>query len=325
MEKSMNVKTYRGPEMSVLLSKIKEEHGEDVEIVTTKRLRNSEIEIHVALPVEKVIHSPIMYDPSAGIPQGPVELPHLKEMLQRQGIHEHFSRLIERNCGEGHATVDKLAADGISKLLHFDTMLPKTKRAVAFVGATGVGKTTTIAKLAANLKSSFNMKVGLVSADCFRIGAAHHLETYAGLLGLPFRAINAQNGIGEAIYEAVRALGRCDLVLIDTAGYSPRDTERVKILSQGLHNLSWCERILVLPAPSNDIDLRASARTFSQLGCSRVVLSKTDETGFIGPAVNTLLGLGKPLAFLTTGQRVPEDIEPASARRLGWMMTRVIH
>lgn len=322
----MSVKTYRGSEMSVLLSQIKEEHGEEVEIVTTRRVGNKEIEIHVAVPSKQnpLPEQPVVQHPSEGSPSE-IKFPQLTEALRRQGVHQHFCALIERNCRGRHITVDRMAADGLSHLLHFDAMLPQSKRAIALVGATGVGKTTTIAKIAANLKTSFGMKVGLVSADCYRIGAAHHLETYAGLLGLPFRAINAQHGIAEAIYEAVRALGRCDLVLIDTAGYSPRDDERVRILSHGLTSLSWCERILVLPAPSNDIDLRASARAFSQLGCSRVILTKTDETGFIGPAVNTLLGLGKPLAFLTTGQRVPEDIEPATARRLGWMVTRVLH
>ena len=83
--------------------------------------------------------------------------------------------------------------------------------------------------------------------------------------------------------------------------------------------------MLVLAAPSNDYDLSAAAAAFSKVRVDRVILSKLDESGFIGPVLNTVIALKRPLAFLTTGQHVPEDIEPASARRLGWMLTRKMH
>lgn len=332
----MSVRTFRGSNVTTLMAQLKEELGDEVDILSTQYVGQHEVEVTVSIPAAQAQANGIALAAQTTQPTQPhvgavlarndvSERNELREALLRHGVHPQFvEQLVDRAKPSGD-TVDRLAGATIEGRLTFDATLPGGRRVIALVGATGVGKTTTVAKLAANMRLAFNMRVGLVSADTFRVGASHHLSAYAELLGLPFAAVDETVPLAEGLYHAVRQLGKVELVFVDTSGFSPRDGERVRELGRQLGSLEWCEKMLVLPAPSNDIDLRAAARSFAPLGCSRVVISKTDETGFMGPVVNTVLSLNRPLAFLTTGQRVPEDIEPASAHRLGWMMTRTFH
>jgi flagellar biosynthesis GTPase FlhF len=319
----MVVRTYRGKEMTALLTQIREELGEDAVILSTTRAEGAQIEIAVGTD-ETVAHAGgqqvTMPPPSRTLSS---TQDRVRDALLRQGLHREIAELVAVR-GTSSDALDKVASSGLAGLITFDSRLPFEQRVVALVGPTGVGKTTTIAKLAGRMRMAFDVKIGLISADSYRVGAGHQLQTYASLMGLPFRMIDDSLPYAHAIQVAVDSLPDCDLILLDTAGYSPRDT-RVDSMSQELSTLHSIEKLLVLPAPGNDVDLRAAATAFGRMGCSRVIVSKTDETGFMGPVVNTLVSLRKPVAFLTTGQRVPEDIEPASARRLGWMLTRVIH
>lgn len=311
--------------MAAILAKIKEELGESAVILNTKRAATDGL---IEIDVESGVRHPAPYEPTvAPLPRsdrgdtGRM----LSSLLVRQGLKEQFAKQVVDHADLSLDSLDKAASSGLSSLLTFDSALHRERKAVALVGSTGVGKTTTIAKLAARIKASFDLEIGLVSADCYRVGAGYHLQTYASLLNLPFRMVDETLPLSQGIEEAVESLHHCDLILIDTAGYSPRDANRVHGLCSELSALRWLEKILVLPAPSNDVDLRTSSAAFAQMGCSRVIISKTDETGFMGPAINVAISMGKPLAFLTTGQRVPEDIEPASARRIAWMLTRAVH
>lgn len=244
----------------------------------------------------------------------------LEELLDKQGInHTVISEILalaEHEGGDEHS-----ASLGLSKVLSFDPRLPIKQNVIALVGPTGVGKTTTIAKLAARIRAAFDYEIALVSADHYRVGAGYHLKTYADLLNLPFTQIRRIEDL-DAIQQK---FAHYDLILVDTPGYSPRDVNKINELGTALSDRTWIEKILTLPAPGNEYDLKAAANAFTKTAYERIIISKLDESGFIGPVVNTAAYLKKPIAFLTTGQRVPEDIEPASARRLGWMMTRVIH
>ncbi len=325
----MRTRMFRGTEVSSVMSQIREEVGEDAFIVSmTDNAGRVEIEVGVeeGLPTVRLEH-PIT-DALVETTASPSDTEGLLTLLLEHGIARHHATAIVKGAStlsHTEMSADKRIGHGLDTILECNSLLPMRSNVVALCGATGVGKTTTIAKLAARLKQSFDMKIGLIAADTYRIGAGFHLQTYASLMNMPFRQIQATGIKGaKELRDAVQQFSQYDLVLIDTSGCGPREKGRIEDLEKSLSLLPDVETMLVLPAPSNDFDLHAAARSFAAIDYSRIILSKVDESGFIGPVINTLIDLKKPLAFIASGQRVPEDIEPASNRRLGWMLTRAM-
>lgn len=187
-----------------------------------------------------------------------------------------------------------------------------TRRVVALVGPTGVGKTTTVAKLAANFKLAHGFRPGLVTVDTYRIAAVEQLRTYAEIIDLPLAVANAPGEMRRAIDE----LGDVDLVLIDTAGRSPRDEVKIRELSDFLHAAQPDETHLVLSAVAGERSLRAAVDRFSMVRADRLILTKLDEADGLGGVLSVLGQANRPISYLTTGQAVPDDIEPANRRRL---------
>lgn len=186
------------------------------------------------------------------------------------------------------------------------------RRVVALVGSTGVGKTTTVAKLAANCKLVQNLEVGLVTVDTYRIAAVEQLRTYAEIIGLPLAVVGAPSEMRSAI----ESLGDVDLVLIDTAGRSPRDEVKVRELSEFLAQARPDEVHLVLSATSTERSLRAAVERFALVHADRLILTKLDEADGLGGALAVIAQAGLPVSYLTTGQSVPDDIEHAERHRL---------
>lgn len=187
-----------------------------------------------------------------------------------------------------------------------------SRRIVALVGPTGVGKTTTAAKLAAEFKLSRGLRVGLVTVDTYRIAAAEQLRTYAEIIDLPFSVVNAAREIRRAIDD----LGRLDLVLIDTAGRSPRDEVKIRELAEFLDEARPDETHLVLSAAASERALGAAVERFSAVRADRLILTKLDEADSLGDVFGVLCRAERPVSYLTAGQAVPDDIEPADRRRL---------
>jgi len=187
-----------------------------------------------------------------------------------------------------------------------------TRRVVALVGPTGVGKTTTIAKLAADFKLSKGLRPGLVTVDTYRIAAVEQLRTYAEIIDLPLAVANAASDMRRAIDE----LGDVDLVLIDTAGRSPRDEVKIRELADFLAAAQPDEVHLVLSAVAGERSLRAAVEKFSPAGADRLILTKLDEADGLGGVLAVLGQVNRPVSYLTTGQAVPDDIEPANRTRL---------
>ena len=325
----MRKRMFRGSEVSSVMSQIKEEVGDDAFIVSmTEGKGQVEIEVGIddGLPALRLNHvvDDALLEPTTDISSGE----DLNTLLLEHGISKAVASAIVRGArtvSHHELSADKKIGHGLDSIIECNSLLPHKSKVVALCGATGVGKTTTIAKLAARLKQSFDMTIGLIAADTYRVGAGFHLQTYASLLRMPFRQITSSGIKGaKELRDAVDQFSKYDLVLIDTSGCGPRETGRIEDLEKTLSLIPDAERLLVLPAPSNDFDLHAAARSFSKVDYSRIILSKVDESGFIGPVINTLATLQKPLAFITSGQKVPEDIEPASNRRLGWMLTRAM-
>jgi flagellar biosynthesis protein FlhF len=194
--------------------------------------------------------------------------------------------------------------------------VPGVRRVVALVGPTGVGKTTTVAKLAAGLKLERGLNPGLVTVDTYRIAAVEQLRTYADILGLPLAVANEPREMRGAL----ESLGPVDLVLIDTAGRSPRDEVKIRELTEFLTAARPDEVHLVLSATSSGRALRSALDRFSATRASRLILTKLDEAEQVGGVLSVVGHAGLPLSYLTTGQAVPDDLEPASRGRLGLLL-----
>jgi flagellar biosynthesis protein FlhF len=182
----------------------------------------------------------------------------------------------------------------------------------AFVGPTGVGKTTTLAKVAAHYSLRLAKKVTLVTIDTFRIGAVEQLKTYARILRLPLEIASGREDLREILN---RNEGR-DLILIDTAGRNPYHAGQLEELKDFLAVDPRVENHLVLSATTKDSDLAQIAQRFSLLSIQSYIFTKIDETEEYVSLFNQLWRHKRPLSYLTNGQRVPEDMEPATKGKI---------
>jgi len=189
---------------------------------------------------------------------------------------------------------------------------PGQRRVVALVGPTGVGKTTTIAKLAANLKLRDGIRMGLITVDTYRIAAVEQLRTYAEIIDLPMKVVTTPMEMRRALDE----LSDMDLVLIDTAGRSPRDELQIGELKSLLADAEVDEIHLVLSLTASLDFLVSTVDHFSSVGTSSLVLTKLDEAHELGAMLNLARRVGLPVSYLTTGQDVPDDIEGAETQRM---------
>lgn len=183
---------------------------------------------------------------------------------------------------------------------------------IAMVGPTGVGKTTTLAKLAATFKLNHGKLVGLITADTYRIAAVDQLRTYADILGLPMHVALTP----AEMKRSIQAMSDRDVILIDTAGRSQRDVNRLSELKRFIAAANPHEVHLVLSSTAGEKVLLQEAQAFSQVGVHKIVLTKLDEAVTFGVLVNAMRQIGKQLSYVTTGQEVPDHIEIGSAERL---------
>ena len=181
-------------------------------------------------------------------------------------------------------------------------------RIVLFIGPTGVGKTTTIAKLAGKYCVEEKKKVALLTADTYRIAAAEQLRTYANILETPFRIIYTP----EELQAAVEDYWDCDYIFIDTAGRSHQNTdqlEKMKEMVAALKRPESYQVFLVLSATTKYRDLQKIADCYGKIADFELIFTKLDETEAVGNLLNMKLYTGAPVAYVTCGQNVPDDME----------------
>ena len=179
------------------------------------------------------------------------------------------------------------------------------KKFIFFIGPTGVGKTTTIAKIASNLKLKENAKVALITSDTYRIAAVEQLRTYASILGIPLSVVYTK----EELEEEKEKYADYDVVLIDTAGRSHRNEEQKQDLLELIHAVEEDKRdgFLVLSATTKYKDLVRITESYRIMEDYGIVFTKLDETTCIGNILNTKLMTNAPLSYTTWGQNVPDD------------------
>ncbi len=221
----------------------------------------------------------------------------------------------------GNQTVKGRLGETLGRLIKFAGTLKLKKnspRIIALVGPTGVGKTTTTAKLAAMYALNRGNKVALITMDIFRVGAVEQLKTYSRIMGIPLEVASTP----KELEKAVEKHSACDLIFIDTAGRSHKDKEKLDEMKHFLEDKIPMEVYLCLSATTKDRELEEILNRFRIFQVSKVVFTKIDECESFGNMVNLLMKDNLQIAYFTTGQRVPEDIEIATPAKLADMIYR---
>ncbi len=239
----------------------------------------------------------------------------LREMTEL-GLSQELAERIAQQLPErvDLANARRFALTGLSQyLLVGGTRWLEDGGRVAFVGATGVGKTTTLAKIAVRWVLRHGARdLALVAADSVRIGAQDQLQSLGQLLGAPVYVPDDFNGLSTLLTQ----LGRFRLILIDTPGASVRDPQLAARLAVLANSASQLESALVLPANSQAGALEEAVKRFAPANPASCVLTKLDEAASLGGALSVLIRARMPIAFVSEGQRIPEDLSPARALEL---------
>lgn len=303
--------------MQQALRQVKETLGPEAVILSTKTLKypSHKPGIEVIAAIDRQLDSPVLPSPekneelrmedrliqrmlSSGLP------PELVHSLDRdaKALHEEFHHWNRLETYRGLLR---------SKVMeNVEVLGPNLdgSEVWSFVGPTGVGKTTTLVKLAAHFSLKVTSRITLITIDTYRIGAVEQLRTYAEILHLPLEvALHPQD-----LREIVERNRNQDLLLIDTAGRSPNDTGSIEELRDFLTAHPRIENHLLLSATMKDQDLEKTVRRFGILPIKSYIFTKLDETEAFVPLFNQLARFKRPLSYLTKGQKVPEDIEPAT-------------
>ncbi|KOF55854.1 flagellar biosynthesis regulator FlhF [Clostridium sp. DMHC 10] len=183
---------------------------------------------------------------------------------------------------------------------------------IALVGPTGVGKTTTIAKLAGRFALIEKKKVGLITVDTYRIGAVEQLKTYADIMGIPFRVVITLKEMDEAI----KSMSYCDVILVDTTGRSSKNEMQISELRAFVEKTGTQNISLVISCTTKDKDIEAIVKGYRKLNYKNVIITKLDETTTYGSIINIINYAGKPVSYFTIGQNVPDDIKKLSIEKL---------
>jgi len=343
----MQVKKYQARTIKEATAKVKNVLGHDAMIISTKKIKGNGkdglFEI-AAIPPKDNISSE--YSDLFG--EVKTELMSIKEMLYlvnhcggysekllltpgilnlyarmiKNGVDDYYARLFLERSGAFNGHSDDGLNNFKEKVFKEIMQVIKTKDPfdvadnrrliAAFIGTTGVGKTTTIAKLAAQLMLKSGKKVGLISIDAYRIGAMEQLKTYADILGIPcFRAFKKKD-----LLFALKNMEGKDVILIDTAGQSQYDMSRIEELKRMMPGDMNISTHLLLSVATRESEMNKAAVNFSALKYLSYIFTKTDETERCGSIINQVMKLNLPISYITNGQKVPEDIERADKEKI---------
>jgi flagellar biosynthesis protein FlhF len=343
----LKIRKYRAPTMREALAEAKRELGPDALILSTRELRRgvlgSEVEVTAAIDdgSDGVENAPAAaYGPgsrahtpafaasapapapaSNGLAEIDVEriiaplraeLRSLRSMLRPMADVGHEITSLREAVATAARTPAASAGPALESLAGKSLTAPTQRRVVVLVGPTGVGKTTTLAKLAAHAALVERRRVAIISLDDYRIGGAEQIRTYADLIGVPVELVSEPTRL-RATIDRLRDAER---IFIDTAGRSPRDREAMWALERALGTLADVEVHLCVAASTAPAQIDAIVARHKGLGACRLLFTKLDEAHDLAEIVRAPARHELPVTWLTTGQRVPEDIEVASTERM---------
>jgi flagellar biosynthesis protein FlhF len=225
------------------------------------------------------------------------------ELQDEEGLCRVAEKLLARSIGLSYRSAER-------------------KRICAFVGPTGAGKTTTLAKIAARSALEEKLKVGLITTDTYRIAAVEQLKTYARIMEIPIEVVSDKT----AFRRALAKLSDRDLVLVDTPGKSSVEPGYIEKLRDLFQIENPVETNLLLPLTSSQDNLAENLARFKPIGYQSIIFTKLDESRHFGMIYNVIDQERKPVSYVTNGQNVPQDIEKIDAGRLAKIiMTQTLH
>ena len=278
--------------------------------------------------IKKLVENLVHEQRRLHAPQMPEQLFDLYLDLIQREVADEIAREMIDNLQKDMTGNQLFSAELVrQKLVHvMDNMISTTgpicpningkARVVTLIGPTGVGKTTTIAKIAANLKLRENKKVGLITIDTYRIGAVDQLRMYAQIIDVPLEVVLTP----QELKEAIDSMRHMDMILIDTAGRSQNDSLKIKELNTFLNAAQADEIHLVLAGTAHLSHMLSAAEKFKPLGVDRIILTKLDEAVSFGVVLSVLRNIKASISYITTGQDVPDDIEVGNGRKLAQML-----
>lgn len=295
-------------------------HSHVASLYKNNKDENKKIEEHYSnLPPEHGSHkttiekaAPSVNKVTEPLPPQKTEKKDLFGLLKKCSINEDYALNLSKKA-------DSL--DDIIYLMKHQLMVKdnsKNGKIIMLVGPTGVGKTTTIAKLSAkSLKEG--KRVGIINLDTYRIGACEQIRIYARIMGIPLYIASSQDTVKDGIS---RFLRNRDVIFIDTMGRNPKDEEYNKFLANICLSDSNIELHLLISANSDDEFMQETYKFYKKLPVSCIAFTKVDEAVRFGSLYNLLMTYRKPVAYLTTGQKVPDDIEFPTLENLSELIVK---